>query len=128
MDSHRECHSFSRVFSSFSAAVWRGLQRRFRAAAAPRTYGTRDGACPAPSSGRGPRHHGPRRRRLPAFLPPTGLVLLPGTGRLVPTRTRRDRRAACPPETRNPLSCYIESLFRVFAGRPNIHSAAIEFV
>ena len=102
VDSHRECRSFSRVFSSFFVGVWCGLRRRFRAAAARRTCGTRDAACRAPTSGRA------RRRRLPAEHP-AGLVLLPGTRRLVPTRTPRDRHAACPPETRNPLSCYTDS-------------------
>jgi len=33
-------------------------------------------------------------------------VFLPGTRRLVPARTRRDRRAAYLPETQNRVSCY----------------------
>lgn len=104
--SHRGCRSSSPVSSSFCGVACCGRRRRSRAAAARPSAGRRD-EVGRPS---GPRRPTCGHRRLTRHSslrrPATCRVFLPGTRRLVPARTRRDRRAAYLPETQNRVSCY----------------------
>lgn len=105
--SHRGCRSFSPASSSFCVVACYGRRRRSRAAvaAARPSAGRRD------EVGRSSGPHRPtcghrRLSRRSSTRRPTCRVFLPGTRRLVPARTRRDRRAAYLPETQNRVSCY----------------------
>lgn len=106
--SHRGCRSFSPASFSFCAVACYGRRRRSRAAvaAARPSAGRRDEAG-RPSGRRRPTcGHRRLSRRSSPRRPTTCRVFLPGTRRLVPARTRRDRRAAYLPETQNRVSCY----------------------
>lgn len=107
--SHRGCRSSSPASSSFCVVACYGRRRRSRAAvaAARPSAGRRDEAGRRSSGLRRPTCGHRRLSRRSSPRPPTTCrVFLPGTRRLVPARTRRDRRAAYLPETQNRVSCY----------------------
>lgn len=121
--SHRGCRNFSPASSSFCAvACYDRRRRRSRAAVAAAvarpSAGRRDEVGPLP----GPRESTSGHRRLSHWSSlrrpvTTCRVFLLETRRLVPARTRRGRRAACPPETQNRVSCYANTQRLCIAAR-----------